>query len=84
MNITVVQEDLMDKMTEPIGECALCSLEITIDRNLSPEVKRRLAIHAVIENYCRMWPHAKVDQLEDFIVDALEQLEEVSNENRTG
>ena len=50
MNIKVTQEDLMDKMSEPVGECALCSLDITVDKNLSTRVKQRLVIHAVIEN----------------------------------
>ena len=77
MNIKVSEEDIISKMEEPSGECAICNLEIIIDKNIDPRAKQRLVIHAVIENYCRSWMHEKVEQLEDFIMDALDQLEAI-------
>ncbi len=75
MNIKVIEEDL-HKTPELGGECAVCDLVISIDKNIGFRSKQKSVIHAVIENYCRHWTHDKVEQLEDFIMDALDQLEE--------
>uniref|UniRef100_A0A6M3LB74 Uncharacterized protein n=1 Tax=viral metagenome TaxID=1070528 RepID=A0A6M3LB74_9ZZZZ len=77
MNIKVIEDDIMSKMSEPVGECAVCNLEITVDKSLNIKQKQRLVIHAVIENYFRDLCHDKVDEVEDYIVEALEQLEGV-------
>lgn len=75
MNIKVIEDDIMSKMSEPIGECAVCNLEITVDISLDYKVKQRLVIHAVIENYFRSLCHDKVDDLEEYIMEALDQLD---------
>ena len=74
INIKVIEEDL--NMPELGGECAVCNLVISVDRNIDSRSEQRFVIHAVIENYCRHWTHDKVDQLEEFIMDALDQLKE--------
>ena len=58
------------------GECATFNLLISIDKKLPKREQRALVIHAVLENYNRSMPHDKVDELEELIIEALDQLEE--------
>ena len=75
MNITVRKVSSANSYITG-GECACLSLEISIDEELPIREQRRLVTHAIIENYCWSWTHDKVDQLTDFITEALDQLEE--------
>lgn len=77
MNITIKQESILPYCAqEAIEEYAIASLEIHIDSSMRYEAKRHLIIHAILENYCRSWPHEKIEELEEFIADALIQLDE--------
>ena len=75
MNITVTKEDIKDYFDIHGGECAKVSLEITVDPSLEPRVQRNLVMHAVVENFCMTWTHEKVEELIDFLEDALDQLD---------
>jgi len=57
------------------GECGVPTLRIYIDPSLPIRTRRMLVIHSVIENYNRGMPHHKVNQLCEFIEDALDKLE---------
>ena len=58
------------------GEYATAIIDIRVDESLSLNEQRRRVIHSVIENYCRPWEHERVEELENYLMDALEQLEE--------
>ena len=72
MNIKVIGEEDPNFTFVSGGECAVCDLTIYVSNTLDARDKREVIIHAVIENYCRSWPHDKVNQLTEFIQDALD------------
>ena len=74
MNIKIIKENISEYMDVHGGECATFRLEIIVDENLTERSQRNLVIHAIIENYCRSWVHDKVDELTQYIGDALDQL----------
>lgn len=75
MNVNVVLEDDHDSFVQTGGEYAELTLDIHVDKTLIPERQRELIIHAIVENYCRSWPHDKVEELTEKIMDGLEKLE---------
>jgi hypothetical protein len=58
------------------GEYSTAIIDIYVDESLSLEEQKRRVIHSVIENFCRPWEHERVIELENYLMDALEQLEE--------
>ena len=74
MNI-IVRKEGSSHSHETGGEYAILALEIIVDDNLPLDTQEKLVVHAVIENYCRSWQHSKVEELTEYIWDALEQLE---------
>lgn len=76
MEIKVIKESPSRLSTALTGgEYATSLVKIYVDRNLPAREQRSRVVHAVIENYFPSIPHEKVDELEDLIIDALEQLE---------
>ena len=75
MNITVCKEKLCDYQDVHGGGYAVNDLHIGIDEGLEPRVQRNIVINEVVEAYCRPWPKDGIDELVDFLVDALDQLE---------
>ena len=75
MDIKVIKEPLKCRDIHG-GAYATCDLVIYVDSALDPHEQRNDAIHEVIENYCPSWPHDKINELEVYISDALDQLEE--------
>ena len=73
MNIKVEMEDPHASYADG-GESAACTLEITLDANLSFDMKVERVIHAIAENYCRSWGHDKVEELTELIMQGLEQI----------
>ena len=61
---------------EAICEHSIANIEIHIDKHLIKRIQENLVIHSVIENYCRNWPHDKVDELEELIREGLDKLTE--------
>ena len=59
------------------GEYAACVVEIVYDPNLSYKVLRSLIIHAIIEQYLGCLTHDKVEQLEGYIQEGLDQLDDM-------
>ena len=79
MNILVKREDsVYSHLTG--GETAVLNVEISVDTTLPSETQRELVIHAVVECYCRSWPHDKIEELTELIQKALEQLEGLQEE----
>ena len=76
MNIKILKENGVASHKTG-GEYAIASVEIYVDGKLPPVDQREVVIHSIIENFCRNWPHDKVDELTGFIQDGLDQLEEV-------
>ena len=58
------------------GEYAVTTCEIYVDPDLPLRTQRALVIHAVIENFCPSWEHTKIEELEDLIINALDELGE--------
>ena len=58
------------------GEYATAIVDIHVDESLPLNEQKRRVIHSVIEEFCRPWEHKRVEELENYLVDALEQLEE--------
>ena len=75
MEIIVSKYHNPDFISETGGECATCSLEITVDESLTPRTQKALVIHAIIENFNRGLPHDKVDLLTDLLIEGLDQLD---------
>ena len=76
MRLTVIKEDMWGICDqEVIEEYAEVNTIIHIDKNLAPRTQRNLTIHAVIETYCPSWPHDKIEELEELIIDGIDQVE---------
>ena len=76
MNITVCKEAILGLSSEEVvEEYGMLNLEIHLDESLPYRMQQNLVIHAVIEGFCRNWVHEKVEELEGYIRDALDQLE---------
>lgn len=58
------------------GEYAVPVLDIYVDSRLPRKTQQMLVVHAVIENFCRNWAHSKVEELCDYLDEAIEQLGE--------
>ena len=79
MNITVHKEEMLGLSSEEVvEEYGVLSLEVHVDSTLPYRTQQNLVIHAVIEGFCRNWPHEKVEELEEYIRDALDKLEELN------
>ncbi len=78
MNITIKKEDISAYVDVHGGEYARSQLEITVDSSLDERIQRNLVIHAVIENFCLPWSHDKVEDLTNYISDALDQMAGIS------
>ena len=74
MNIIVIKSNIKNYQDIHGGECASTKVEIEVDSSLRKRVQRNLVIHAVIEVFCRPWTHDKVEELTDYICDALDEL----------
>ncbi|MFH1231755.1 MAG: hypothetical protein V1709_09695 [Planctomycetota bacterium] len=80
MNIKVTKyDDMPSHLTG--GEYSTCDVEIYIDPKLPLRTQRGLVIHAVIEIYFPSLYHSVIEEIEDLLQDALDQLEE-KDENR--
>jgi len=79
VNITVHREEMLGLSPEEVvEEYGLLNLEIHVDKTLPYRTQQNLVIHAVIEGFCRNWPHDKVEELEGYIRDALDNLDEAT------
>jgi len=56
------------------GEYATCNVTIYVNPKLPKRTQRLLVIHSVIENYCQEWNHNKIEELCEYIEDALDQI----------
>ena len=74
MNIIVNKENATNWSHRTGGEYAIPSLEIFIDSNLPPREQSLLVIHAVLEIYFCSVSHDKIDEVCEFITEALDQL----------
>jgi len=76
MNIQVkLEQSSQPELTG--GEYTITTSEIYIDEDLDDRTQRMLIIHSVIEVYNRNWTHDKVEELTNYVQDALDQLEEI-------
>ncbi len=57
------------------GECAVASLEISVDKNLPLRTRRALVRHAIIENFNRGLPHSSVELLCELLQEGEDLLE---------
>lgn len=73
MNIQIIKDTEMPTDLTG-GEYSSANIDIYVDSDLDIRTQRLLVIHSVIENYCRSWVHSKVEELEGFIGEALDQL----------
>ena len=73
MNIKIIKDSTMPTHLTG-GEFGVSHLEIHIDPLLPDRTQRALVIHCVLENYCRSWGHDKIEELCDYIEDALDIL----------
>ena len=81
MEIEIISEEFKpEENSFTGGEYALCKVQVYIDNNLPFVYQQERVIHAVIENYCRCWPHDQVQELTEFIMDGLIQLNTEANE----
>ena len=76
MEIVVTRQKFNRQDKRTGGEYATNIVEINVDDSLPMSEQRRLVIHSTIENYCRNWAHDNVNELEQLIVYALDQLDE--------
>ncbi len=56
------------------GEWTTTDVKINVDENLPLEIQQENVIHSVIEVYCRNWPHDKVEELTNYIMEGLRGL----------
>lgn len=74
MNINLKFEEIPDDLMD--REYATHEVTIYIDERLAYRTKRTMVVHAIIENYCRNWPHNKVEELTECIQSGLDDLDE--------
>ncbi len=77
MDIKVVKsKELRDYTDVHGGEVANVEVTVSIDESLPLRVQRNLVIHAIIEVYCPFLEHDRVEELTNYISDALDELKE--------
>ena len=74
MNLKVIKEDIAGYMDVHGGECVAVTAVISVDQNLPPRVQRNLVLHGVVETFCSSWHHSKIEELVEYLEDALDQL----------
>jgi hypothetical protein len=78
MNIIVRKDKMLpDDSVLVGGEYAISTLEIYVDSALDKRTQVDRVIHSIIEGYCPNWPHDKVDELNELIIEGLDLLDEM-------
>lgn len=75
MNLQIIVEDITNTIDVHGGGYAINDLNIYLDKSLDLRQCRNLVINEVVEAFCRPWHKETVDELVEYICEALDETE---------
>ena len=72
MNISVICDNCPKDVTG--GGYAITDIQVHVNKRMTKLQKTETVIHEIIEAYNRPWPHEKVDDLTNLIMQVLNKL----------